>query len=92
MKKINFQYKDNDRRTFVKDEIWIETEPDDGYYLVVQADRVHIPQETLWDCTDEQVEDLYMWMKNGCVICMDGIWTAGGKDENVRTIPVLMMD
>lgn len=92
MKKINFQYKDNDRRTFVKDEIWIETEPDDGYYLVVQADRVHIPQETLWDCTDEQAEDLRLWMKNGCVICMDGIWTRRGKDENVRTTPVLMMD
>ena len=92
MKKINFQYKDNDRRTFVKDEIWIETEPDDGYYLVVQADRVHIPQETLWDCTDEQAEDLRLWMKNGCVICMDGIWTCRGKDENVRTTPVLMMD
>lgn len=94
MKKINFNciLQCNNLGMIARDEVWIETEPDDGYYLVVEADRMHIPQKTLWDCTDEQADDLRLWMRNGCVIRMDGIWTCGGKDENVRTTPVVMMD
>ena len=96
MKKLNFncilQCKDNNIGMIARDEVWIEPEPDDGYYLVIEAGRMHIPQKTLWDCTEEQADDLRLWMRNGCVIRMDGIWTCRGKDENVRTTPVVMMD
>ena len=96
MKKLNFncilQCKDNNLGMIARDEVWIEPEPDEGYYLVIESDRMHIPQKTLWDCTEKQADDLRLWMRNGCVIRMDGIWTCGGKDENVRTTPVVMMD